>query len=140
MDTIKVLLVDDEIDFVEAMAERIKMRDIDAGAVFNGDKALELVVNQVPDVMVLDLQMPGLHGMEVLKQVKKTNPEVQVIILTGFGSETEKIQAICMGAYEYLRKPVEIERLVGIIRKAYRDRPRAKKKRNQIEISNQLKN
>jgi DNA-binding response OmpR family regulator len=119
MDKIKVLLVDDEEDFVKALAERIKMRDLDGEIALNGEQALQIVDNQIPDVMVLDLRMPGIDGMEVLRRVKKQHPQVQVIILTGHGSEKDESIARDLGAYEYHQKPVDIDVLVKTLKGAY---------------------
>lgn len=121
-DKIKILLVDDEKEFVNTLSERIKMREIGTDIALNGEQALEFVDKEVPDVMVLDLRMPGIDGMEVLKRVKKAYPDVQVIILTGHGSDKDEEEAKRLGAYDYLQKPVEIDTLVGKIRRAYRDR------------------
>ncbi len=120
MEQIKILLVDDEEEFVKALAERIQMRDLGPDIALNGEQALKIVDNQVPDVMVLDLKMPGIDGMEVLRRIRKAYPKVQVIILTGHGTEKDEKEARRLGAFEYLQKPVDIERLVGTIRKAYR--------------------
>ncbi len=116
---IKVLLVDDEKEFVETLSERIRMRRVEAGVAFNGEQALEVVVNQVPDVMVLDLKMPNLDGMEVLRRVKQTYPEVEIIILTGYGSKYNKTDALLLGAFQFMEKPVDIDRLIKTIQNAY---------------------
>ncbi len=116
---IKILLVDDEREFVNTLSERIRMRELGADIAFDGEQALELVSNEIPDVMVLDLRMPGIDGMEVLRRVKKEYPDVQVIILTGHGSEKDEQEARRLGAFDYLQKPVDIDTLVGKIRKAY---------------------
>ena len=86
MKNMKVLLVDDEEEFVKALAERLKMRDLRSDTVLDGEEALSFVEDQEPDVMVLDLKMPGIDGMEVLRQVRKAYPNIQVIILTGHGT------------------------------------------------------
>ncbi|MFP3980813.1 MAG: response regulator [Desulfobacterales bacterium] len=119
-DKIKILLVDDEQEFVNTLSERIQMREIGANVALNGEQALELVDNEVPDVMVLDLRMPGIDGIEVLRRVKKQYPNVQVIILTGHGSEKDEEEARRLGAFDYLQKPVEVDTLVTRIRKAYK--------------------
>jgi DNA-binding NtrC family response regulator len=119
-DNIKILLVDDEEEFVRTLSERIKMRELGADIAHNGEEALEIVDSEVPDVMVLDLRMPGIDGMEVLQRVKKAYPEVQVIILTGHGSDRDEEEARRLGAFEYLQKPVEVDTLVNKIRRAYR--------------------
>ena len=93
MQEFKVLLVDDEQDFVESLAERVKMRDVAPDVALNGEEALKHVEHEIPDVMVLDLKMPGIDGMEVLRQVRKAYPNIQVIILTGHGSEKHEEEA-----------------------------------------------
>ena len=75
--------------------------------------------DELPDVMVLDLRMPGIDGMEVLRRVKKNYPQVQVIILTGHGSEKDKEQAKKLGAFAYMNKPADLETLVDTLKKAY---------------------
>lgn len=117
---IKILLVDDEQEFVKTLAERIQLRDLGSDIALNGEEALELVKDQVPDVMVLDLRMPGIDGMEVLKRVRKEYPEVQVIILTGHGTHKDEKEARKLGAYEYFQKPVDVDKLVKTIKDAYR--------------------
>ena len=123
MKEIKVLLVDDERYFVETLSKYInKMRNMGADFTLNSREALRLVDNEVPDVMVLDLKMPGIDGMEVLRRVKKSYPDVQVIILTGYGSEKDEKEARRLGAFEYLQKPVDIARLVQHIQLAHNSR------------------
>jgi DNA-binding response OmpR family regulator len=119
MEKIKVLLVDDEVEFVETLSERILMRGLDAEIAFNGEAALQMLQTRVPDVMVLDLKMPGLNGREVLVRVRKTFPAIQVIILTGHGSEKDKSEALNSGAFDYLQKPVGIDILIQTIHRAY---------------------
>ena len=87
MSKIKLLLVDDEEDYVKTMAERMEMRDVGSRVALSGEEALQMVEEDAPDVMVLDLRMPGINGMEVLERVKREHPHVQVIILTGHGSD-----------------------------------------------------
>ena len=122
MEKIKILLVDDEKDFVQALADRMKMRDLKSDVALNGEQALEIVEDEIPDVMVLDLKMPGIDGMEVLRRVKKTYPDVQVIILTGHGTESDEKEARKLGAYDYLQKPADIDTLVQKIQKAYKSK------------------
>ena len=120
MKEIKVLLVDDEEDFVKSLSERIKMRDLDSDVALNGEEALKLVGDDVPDVMVLDLKMPGIDGMEVLRRIKKAYPQVQVIMLTGHGSEKDEKEARRLGAFEYLEKPTSIDTLIKYIKRAFK--------------------
>lgn len=120
MKEFKVLMVDDEEDFVRTLAERMKMRDLDSDVALNGEEALQIVEGQIPDVMVLDLKMPGIDGMEVLRRVRKSYPEVQVVVLTGHGSDKDEDEAHRLGAFAYLRKPVEIETLIRTLKGAYK--------------------
>ncbi|MFH1887324.1 MAG: response regulator [Pseudomonadota bacterium] len=118
----KLLLVDDEEEFVQALAERLQMRDLESDMVYDGEQAIGYVEDKEPDVMVLDLKMPGIDGIEVLRQVKKAYPDTQVIILTGHGTEKDEERAKSLGAFEYLEKPVDVDKLVRHIRKAYKRR------------------
>ncbi len=120
MKEFKVLMVDDEEDFVKTLAERMQMRDLDSDVAFSGEAALQIVEDQIPDVMVLDLKMPGIDGMEVLRRVRKAYPQVQVVILTGHGSEKDEAEARRLGAFAYLQKPVDIEKLIITLKNAYK--------------------
>jgi DNA-binding NtrC family response regulator len=125
VESLKVLLVDDEEDFIRTMAERMEMRDLGSDVALNGEQALQMLAEDLPDVMVLDLRMPGIDGMEVLRRVRKTYPQVQVIIMTGHGSDDEEVEARRLGAFDYLRKPVDIGQLMETIKSAGRARHRA---------------
>lgn len=120
MEQINVLLVDDEDEFVKSLSERMQMRNLETDVALNGEQALKLVDEEIPDVMVLDLKMPGIDGMEVLRRVRKTYPDVQVIMLTGHGSEKDEKEARRLGAFEYLQKPTEMDKLLETIKKAYK--------------------
>jgi len=122
MQKIKILLVDDEEKFVKTLSDRIQLRDQTSDIALNGEQALKSVDEDLPDVMVLDLKMPGMDGLEVLRRVKKANPEIQVIILTGRGTEKDEKEARRLGAFEYLQKPVEIETLMQHIRRAFKSK------------------
>ena len=122
MKKIKLLLVDDEQNFVNTLSERLKMRDVPSKVVFSGEEAIDAIKVEAPDVMVLDLRMPGIDGMEVLRKVKKTHPEVQVIILTGHGTEIDEEEARKLGAFHYHKKPVDIDELLSTVKKAYREK------------------
>ncbi len=122
---LNVLFVDDEEDFVRTMAERMEMREVDSEVALDGMQALQMLEDGIPDVMVLDLRMPGLDGMEVLRRVKRAYPQVEVIIMTGHGSETDEEEARRLGAYDYLQKPVDINDLMEVIRNAGEARRKA---------------
>jgi len=114
----KVLLVDDEREFVETLSERLLMRDMGSAVAYDGESALELIKADEPEVMILDLRMPGIDGIEVLRRVKQTNPGIEVIILTGHGSEADRETCMSLGAFAYLQKPVDIEKLSATIKSA----------------------
>jgi len=114
----KVLLVDDEREFVQTLSERLLMRDMGSAVAYDGESALQLIKEDEPDVMILDLRMPGIDGIEVLRRVKKSNPEVEVIILTGHGSEADREICMNLGAFAYLQKPVDIDELSKTIKRA----------------------
>ena len=114
----KVLLVDDEREFVETLSERMLMRDMGSHVVYDGEQALTFVQEEEPEVMVLDLRMPGIDGYEVLRRIKKEHPRVEVIILTGHGSDTDRVRCMEMGAFAYLEKPVNIDKLAETLKAA----------------------
>lgn len=116
----KVLLVDDEIDFVTTLSNRLGMRGIKTDVVHDGQEALDYVKDEEPDVIVLDLKMPGMYGMEVLRRLSKTNPDIQVVILTGHGTDRDEEEAQRLKAFDYLSKPTDIDTLADRIRGAYR--------------------
>ena len=124
MENLKTLLVDDEVEFVQSLAERLRIRDLSADTAFNGEQALSSVQKEAPDVMVLDLKMPGMDGLEVLRQTRKTHPEIQVIMLTGHGTRKHEDEARRLGAFGFLEKPVNIDTLVKKIRAAYHTKMR----------------
>ena len=115
----KVLLVDDEREFVQTLSERLQLRSMGAAVAYDGESALDLVREDDPEVMIIDLKMPGINGIEVLKKVKTTRPEIEVIVLTGHGADTDKAQCMELGAFAYLQKPVDIEELSATLQKAY---------------------
>jgi DNA-binding NtrC family response regulator len=110
--------VDDEREFVQTLSERLLMRDMGSAVAYDGESALELIREDEPEVMILDLRMPGIDGIEVLRRVKQTNPRIEVIILTGHGSEADKATCMDLGAFAYLQKPVDIDLLSETIRRA----------------------
>lgn len=115
----RVLLVDDERELVQTLSERLQMRDMGSAVAYDGESALKLVREDEPEVMIIDLKMPGIDGLEVLRKVKRTRPEIEVIILTGQGSEADEAQCMALGAFGYLQKPVNIDRLSQMLQKAH---------------------
>ena len=120
MEDFKILVVDDEEDFVKTLSERIKLRDIKADVALDGEQALEKFEADEHTVMILDLRMPGMDGLDVLQKVKKAYPKTQVIILTGKGSKEDALQAKELGAFAYLEKPVEMDTLMETVKAAHR--------------------
>jgi two-component system, OmpR family, response regulator len=119
MENLRVLVVDDEADFLETIVMRLQRRKIDAYGVDGGKKALEIVENERFDVVVLDVLMPGMDGIETLKLLKKRKPFIEVIILTGHGSVESGIQGMQFGAFDYIMKPTDLDELLEKIQQAY---------------------
>ncbi len=115
----KVLLVDDEKDFVLTLSERLISRNVGSYAVYDGQEALDFLSDEKPDVMVLDLKMPGIDGIEVLKKSKEKNPDIEIIILTGHGTDEDKNKCLELGAFAYLQKPTDIQTLSAAIHEAH---------------------
>ena len=119
MTTPFVLLVDDEVLFVETTAKRLVKRNIEVISAFSGEGCLEtLKTNQNLDVIVLDVKMPGIDGIETLKNIKNEYPLIEVILLTGHATIELGINGMKLGAFDFLTKPCEIEELVGKIEEA----------------------
>jgi DNA-binding NtrC family response regulator len=116
--TPKVLLVDDEKEFIETLSERMRTRDLDVSTATSAADALKLVREHSYDAIVLDLMMPEMDGLEALKVLRERNPELQVILLTGQGSVAKGIEAMKLGAMDFLEKPADIETLTRKIKKA----------------------
>jgi CheY-like chemotaxis protein len=112
------LLVDDERDYVMTLSERLQLRDIESDVAYDGEQALSALDEDEPRVMVLDLRMPGMDGIEVLRRVKRDHPDVEVIIVTGHGSEKDEQMARELGAFDYLKKPVDINVLAATMERA----------------------
>ncbi|MBU1342434.1 MAG: response regulator [Proteobacteria bacterium] len=116
---LRILLVDDEKEFVQTLSERLKMRQFTSEIAYNGQEALDFTDQEDTEVMVLDLKMPGIDGFEVLKKIKQTKPNIEVIILTGHGSEKDRQTCMELGAFAYLQKPADIDLITETMKKAY---------------------
>ena len=103
---------------VQTLSERLLLRDMGSAVAYDGESALEMLREDEPEVMILDLKMPGIDGMEVLRQVKATQPDIEVIILTGHGNETDRETCMGLGAFAYLQKPVDIDVLSETMKQA----------------------
>jgi len=119
MERPRVLMVDDEVDYLEAMVKVLRKRGVNVVGVDSGEKAMELLSREPMDVTVLDNKMPGMSGMETLKQMKRRWPLMEVIMLTALGSVESGIEGMQSGAFDYVMKPADIDDLVEKIRQAY---------------------
>ena len=118
MDPLRVLVVDDEDDLVQALVERLELRGIEARGVTRGREALRLVDESRYDVVLLDVKMPGLSGLQVIRTMKEKWPDIQVVLLTGHGSAQDAEEGMEIGAFDYVMKPVRIDKLLKILRAA----------------------
>ena len=118
---IKVLLVDDEKSFVEVLFKRLSKRNIEVTKAFSGTEGIQALRSEDFDVAILDLKMEDLDGLEVLKIFKKMYAKMEVIILTGHESEQTAQEGLKYGAFAYMTKPCDFEKLIDTIRKAASD-------------------
>jgi DNA-binding NtrC family response regulator len=118
-DRIKILIVDDEVAFLQSMAKRLEIRDFEVRTAFRGDDAIHLARREQFDLALLDLKMPGLDGRQVLEILKKEDRYIEVIILTGHGSVDSAVDCTELGAFGYLPKPYELEKLLEVLKSAY---------------------
>ena len=118
MQPAKVLIVDDEEEFASTVAERLNLRGYQATAVFNANEALALIRTEAPDVVLLDLMMPGINGLETLRAIKEITPSIEVIILTGYGGIQGKLEGMESGAFDYIMKPTDLGVLIERIEMA----------------------
>ena len=119
MEDIRVLLVDDEDDFRTTLANRLRKRKLEVTEAESGRSAINLLRQGTFDVVVLDVRMPGMDGIETLKQIKTNHPLVEAIMLTGHASVESGIEGMRLGAFDYLMKPCDINDLINKIRDAY---------------------
>lgn len=115
----RVLVVDDEVEFVETIVKRLRDRSLIAEGVTSGRQALDLLETKDFDVVILDVKMPGMDGIETLREIKKRKPLTEVIMLTGHGSVDSGIQGLQLGAYNYVMKPVPLDELLSQMNQAY---------------------
>lgn len=128
--TEQVLLVDDEVEYVLALSERLEMRSIATLVAHDGEQALLIAARDRPAVVVLDHRLPGMDGLEVLRRLKKADPHIQVILLTGHGSDRDQARARELGALVYLQKPVDLDVLLARLAEA---REKARRGRGSAE-------
>src|SRR4030042_535638 len=127
-DKIKLLLVDDEIQFLETISTRLSMRDFDVTTANSGEEAIEAARKQEFEIALVDLNMPGIGGEKVLEILKREHKFMEVVILTGYGAIDSAIRCTKAGVYGYLEKPCEPETLLNVLREAYQRRVQNKLK------------
>ena len=135
----KVMLVDDESEFIEILSQRLETRNLKVITATSGEEALVMIEDQNIDVAVVDFAMPGINGVETLKQIKDKRSDIEVIMLTGQGTIQSGIEAMKHGAIDYLEKPVDLNILMEKIRFAKQQRMLALKEKSADEVKNILK-
>ena len=118
MANIKLLLIDDEVKFATTLCQRLQLRDFDATCVHTGGEGLAVLSDIKPEIVILDLKMPDMDGLEVLEKIKEYNKSIEVILLTGHGFARSGVEAMEKGAFDYLMKPVYLNELLDKINSA----------------------
>lgn len=137
-DDIHILLVDDEEYFRQTLAKRLSKRGMTPEQAGTGEDCLSVLEKKSPDVILLDVKMPGMDGIETLHQIKKRSPHTEVILLTGHSNAQDGVEGIKSGAFDYLSKPVELEHLISKINQAYEKIQRAEEKRKEAEYKAEM--
>jgi len=130
----RVLLVDDEKDFLETLSSRLEVRGLKVSAVTSGEQAIAEAKQQDYDAIIVDLSMPGIDGLETLKRIKADNPNAEIIMLTGHGSVQSGVEAMKLGAGDFLQKPVELSELMNKIGEAKDKKMLVLQKQSQEEL------
>ncbi len=134
MEELKVLVVDDEDDFRETFLKRLQKRNLDVSGAESGEKALELLDEKPFDVVILDVKMPGMDGVETLREMKRKRPLMEVIMLTAHASVESGIEGMKLGAFDYIMKPADIDELMDKMRQAYEKKSIHEEKIRQAKI------
>lgn len=135
----RVLLVDDEVDFIDVLAERMEARGLQVDKANDGQSALKIASQKYFDAIILDMAMPGMDGIETLKRLMIQNPDLQVILLTGKATLQKGIEAVKLGAVEFLEKPADIDLLLEKIFEAQSERHILSEKRAEQTVSEIMK-
>ena len=135
----KVLLVDDEEEFCNMLSERLETRGLKVNAVLSGEEAVNRVEKQNFDAIILDLAMPGIDGLETLRRIKEKRPDLEILMLTGHGTVKSSIEAMKLGAEDFLEKPVDMNVLLEKIDEAKHKRMLILEKKSQQEVEDILK-
>jgi len=138
VNTIRLLLVDDEDDFRQTIAKRLAKRGLAAEQAASGNECLSILDKKAMDVVVLDVKMPGMTGIEVLRHVTAKHPKTEVILLTGQATASEGVEGIKAGAFDYLMKPIELEHLFNKILQAYEKILRSDAEQQEAEYRKQM--
>lgn len=131
---IKILLVDDEIDFLNAISDRLALKDFEVSAASNGREAIAFAEKDLFDVAVVDFQMPEMDGAQVLKLLKERHKYIEIIMLTGHATIDSAVECTKLGAFKYLEKPYDFEKLVQVIKEAYEARLKKKFEHNKEHV------
>lgn len=138
-DKINLLLVDDEEEFLKAIRRSLEVRDFVVFTANRGEEALEIARTNPVDIAVVDLKMPGMDGIETLEALKKAHSWMEIVILTGHGTIDSALEATRSGAYSYLQKPCELEKLMEVIVEAYKKRVMNKQQIKEKRLNELLK-
>ena len=133
MDSFSVLIVDDEVEFMETLVKRMRRRKVDAYGAVSGEQVLAHLSVKGGDVVVLDVRMPEMDGIEILRAIKAEHPLVEVILLTGHASLTVAREGMGLGAFDYLMKPINIDELIYKLQDAYEKKKNKEKKLQQVK-------
>ena len=125
MTSAKLLIIDDEVEFASTLCQRLCLRGIDAKDVHSGTEGLAKLAEIAPEIVLLDLKMPDMNGLDVLSAIKKHDPTIEVIMLTGHGSGGSGVEAMKKGAFEYIMKPIDLNELLEKINSADEKRSKA---------------
>lgn len=138
MNNLSILLVDDEVEFLDTLVKRMKKRDVNVAGVGSGEEALQWLNQHKVDVVVLDVRMPGIDGIQTLREIKQHHPLIEVIMLTGHANMEVAIEGMEIGAFDYLMKPVEIDDLLYKVQDAYKKKCLQEEKIRNMEKMTQL--
>ncbi|MDZ7666867.1 MAG: response regulator [Desulfotignum sp.] len=134
----KVLLVDDEKDFLDIMSERMEARGMTVKTADSADQALKILEKESFDAIVMDFKMPGMDGIQALKNIKTQKPELQIILLTGYATVEKTVEAMKIGATDLLEKPADLEALAARIKQAKAEKMLVVEKKTEDKIKDIL--
>ncbi|MFC1585249.1 response regulator [Fibrobacterota bacterium] len=136
---IKLLITDDEVKFLDSISQRLELRGFEVIKACNGEEALKAARESRFDLAILDLKMPGMDGKQVLEKLKSCHKHIEVIMLTGHGSLDSAVECTKLGAFGYLPKPYELEKLIEMLKDAYEARMQKKFKDDNERVNKIMK-